>query len=187
MAHQRHLSAKEGIRLTYSPEAPQIGDTVYLQSAVLDAAGFPLEEGLVTATVAAPSGRTEQIQFTPLEGGWGVFKSSFVVQEGGAYKLTVRSDKNARLLQTDLPVAQTIPEKIGRPINREILQEIAALTSGTNTTIEGLNDLVKQISVLPEPAPLERRIRIWSSPYWGALLLALLTAYWIGRKAAGLI
>ena len=187
MAHQRHLAAKEGIRLTYSPEAPQIGDTVHLQTAVLDAAGFPLEEGLVTATVAAPSGRTEQIQFTPVDGGWGVFKSSFVVQEGGAYKLTVRSDKSARLLQTDLPVAETIPEKIGRPINREILQEIASLTGGTNTTIEGLTDLVKQISVLPEPAPLERRIRVWSSPYWGGLLLALLTAYWIGRKAAGLI
>jgi hypothetical protein len=187
MAHQRHLSAKEGIRLTYSPESPQIGDTVYLQSAVLDAAGFPLEDGLVTATVAAPSGRTEQIQFTPVEGGWGVFKSSFIVQEGGAYKLTVRSEKSARVLQTDLPVAETIPEKIGRPINREILQEITALTGGTNTMIEGLNDLVKQISVLPEPAPLERRIRVWSSPYWGGLLLALLTAYWIGRKAAGLI
>jgi hypothetical protein len=142
---------------------------------------------LVTASVAAPSGRTEQIQFTPVEGGWGVFKSSFVVQEGGAYKLTVRSDKSARVLQTDLPVAETIPEKIGRPINREILQEIASLTGGTNTTIEGLTDLVKQISVLPEPAPLERRIRVWSSPYWGGLLLALLTAYWVGRKAAGLI
>lgn len=187
MAHQRHLAQKEGIRLTYSPESPQIGDTVYLQSAVLDAAGFPLEEGLVTATLGAPSGRTEQIQFAPVEGGWGVFKSSFIVQEGGNYKLTVRSDKSARTLQMELPVAQTIPEKIGRPVNTEILKEIASLTGGTNVTIEGLPELVRQISVLPEPQPLERRIRIWSSPYWGGLMLALLTTYWIGRKAAGLI
>jgi hypothetical protein len=187
MAHQRHLSQTEGIRLTYSPESPQIGDTVYLQSAVLDAAGFPLEEGLVTATVAAPSGRTEQIQFTPVEGGWGVFKSSFVVQEGGQYKLTIQSEKSARTLQTELPVAETIPEKIGQPVNSEILREIASLTGGTNTTIEGLPELVRQLSVLPEPQPLERRIRVWSSPYWGGLLLLLLTVYWIGRKAAGLI
>lgn len=187
MAHQRHLSQKEGIRLSYSPESPQIGDTVYLQSAVLDAAGFPLEEGLVTATVAAPSGRTEQIQFTPIEGGWGVFKSSFAVQEGGKYKLTIQSEKSARVLQMELPVAETIPEKIGQPVNSEILREVASLTGGTNTTVEGLPDLVRQISVLPEPQPLERRIRVWSSPYWGGLLLALLTAYWIGRKAAGLI
>ncbi len=187
MAHQRHLSEKEGIRLTYSPESPQIGDTVYLQSAVLDSGGFPLEEGLVTASVTAPSGRTEQIQFSPVDGGWGVFKSSFGVQEGGKYKITVHSEKSARTLTTELPVAETIPEKIGRPINREILKEIAGLTGGTNVAPESLADLVKQISVLPEPQPLERRIRLWSSPYWGGLLLLLLTIYWIGRKAAGLI
>jgi hypothetical protein len=187
MAHNRHLSQKEGIRLTYSPESPQIGDTVYLQSTVLDAAGFPLEEGLVTATVASPSGRTEQIQFAPVEGGWGVFKSSFAIQEGGKYKITVRSEKSARVLQTDLPVAETIVERIGQPINREILREIASLTGGTNVAPEALSDLVKQISVLPEPEPLERRIRLWSNPWWGGLLLLLLTAYWIGRKAAGLV
>ena len=187
MAHNRHLSQKEGIRLTFSPESPQIGDTVYLQSTVLDAAGFPLEDGLVTATVAAPSGRTEQIQFAPVEGGWGVFKSSFAIQEGGKYKITVRSEKSARVLQTELPVAETIHERIGQPVNREILQEIAGLTGGTNVSTDGLSELVKQISVLPEPAPLERRIRLWSSPWWGGLLLGLLTAYWIGRKAAGLV
>jgi hypothetical protein len=72
-------------------------------------------------------------------------------------------------------------------VNREILQEIAGLTGGTNVSTDGLSELVKQISVLPEPAPLERRIRLWSSPWWGGLLLGLLTAYWIGRKAAGLV
>jgi hypothetical protein len=187
MAHNRHLSQKEGIRLTFSPEAPQIGDTVYLQSTVLDAAGFPLEDGLVTATVAAPSGRTEQIQFTPVEGGWGVFKSSFMIQEGGAYKITVRSEKSARTLQTELPVAETIHERTGQPINRQILAEIANLTGGTNVPPESLNALVQQISVLPEPEPLERRLRLWSNPWWGGLILFLLTTYWIGRKAAGLI
>jgi hypothetical protein len=187
MAHNRHLSQKEGIRLAYSPEAPQIGDTVYLQSTVLDAAGFPLEEGVVTATVAAPSGRTEQIQFAAVEGGWGVFKSSFTIQEGGKYKITVRSEKGARVLETELPVAQTIVERIGQPINREILNEIAGLTGGTNVGPESLAGLVKQISVLPEPQPLERRIRLWSNPWWGGLLLLLLTVYWIGRKAAGLV
>ena len=38
MAHQRHLSDKEGIRVSYSPEAPNVGDTVFLQTTVLDQA-----------------------------------------------------------------------------------------------------------------------------------------------------
>ncbi len=187
MAHQRHLSQKDGIRLTYSPESPRIGDTVYLQTAVLDGAGFPLEKGLVTASVAAPSGRTEQIQFAPVEGGWGVFNSSFLVQEGGRHQITVRSEESARTLKTELAIAESIPEKVGQPINREILREIANLTGGTNMGPESLGDLVRQISILPEPQPMERRIRLWSNPWWGGLLLALLTAYWIGRKAAGLV
>src|SRR6185436_7380107 len=44
MAHQRHLSEKEGIRLAYSPENPQLRDSLYLQATVLNSAGFPLEE-----------------------------------------------------------------------------------------------------------------------------------------------
>ena len=40
MAHQRHLSGKEGIRLSYSPETPEAGDTVFLQSTVLDAVSY---------------------------------------------------------------------------------------------------------------------------------------------------
>jgi len=46
---------------------------------------------------------------------------------------------------------------------------------------------VHQISLLPEPKPLERRIRLWSSPWWGGLILVLLGIYWTGRKLAGMI
>lgn len=187
MAHQRHLSQKEGIRLTYSPEAPQKGDTVNLQAVVLDSAGFPIESGVVTAAITAPSGRSEQINFTAVDGGWGLFTANFNIQEAGAHKITVASEKHGRRLQTELPVAETIVEKIGQPVNARILQELAALTGGASVRTDNFESLVQQISVLPEAAPLERRVRLWSHPYWGGVLLALLAAYWIGRKAAGLI
>lgn len=187
MAHQRHLSQKEGIRLTYSPEAPQKGDTVNLQAVVLDSAGFPIENGVVTAAITAPSGRSEQISFTAVDGGWGLFTANFNIQESGAHKITVASEKHGRRLQTELPVAETIVEKIGQPVNAQILQELAALTGGASVRTENFDSLVQQISVLPEAAPLERRVRLWSHPYWGGALLTLLAAYWIGRKAAGLI
>ena len=77
MAHQRHLSDKEGIRVSYSPEAPNVGDTVFLQTTVLDQAGFPLERGNVTGSLTGPDGEQEELEFAALEGGWGVFKSRF--------------------------------------------------------------------------------------------------------------
>ena len=83
MAHQRHLSEKEGIRLSYSPEAPLSGDTILLQATVLDPAGFPVEQGPVTGKITSPGGRIERLDFEQISGGWGVFKSSFTPAESG--------------------------------------------------------------------------------------------------------
>lgn len=187
MAHKRHLAEKEGIRLSYSPERPQPRETVFLQTTVLDAAGFPAEEGPVHGTITSPGGRTEQVQFSIVEGGWGVFKASFTPQEVGMYKFAVEAPKSERKLETSLAVEQPALEKVGQPVNRTILQEIASLTGGSSVGVEQLGKLVNDMALAPEPKPLERRLRLWSSPWWGGLLLSLLTIYWIGRKMAGML
>jgi hypothetical protein len=187
MAHQRHLSGKEGIRLSYSPETPQAGDTVFLQSTVLDPSGFPVDKGPVTGKVNSPGGRTERLDFAPIEGGWGLFKSSFTAQEAGAYKLEVASEPYGRRLATDLLVARPLLEKEGQPVNARILGEIAALTRGASFSMSELDKMVGQISLLPEPKPEEKRLRLWSDPWWGGALLLLLTVYWVGRKWSGLV
>jgi hypothetical protein len=187
MAHQRHLAGKEGIRLAYSPERPEPSDTVFLQTTVLDQGGFPAEQGPVVASITSPSGRSEQLQFTQVEGGWGVFKSQFNPNEAGKYKMVIDAPKHSRKVETELIVHQRLLEQIGKPINRGILAEIAGLTGGAATLSEGLDEVIKQISLAPEPKPLERRFRIWSSPWWGGTILLLLTVYWAGRKIAGVL
>jgi hypothetical protein len=187
MAHQRHLSEKDGIRLGYSPEAPEAGDTVYLQATVFDEAGFPIDKGPVTGKIIAPGGQVERLEFTPLEGGWGVFKSSFIASEIGKYKIEVDSDAHNRHLQTELLVAPPVLEKLGQPINAQILAEISAATGGTSFSVGEFDNVIKQISLLPEPKAVERRIRIWCDPRWGGTILLLLTIYWVGRKWLGLI
>jgi uncharacterized membrane protein len=187
MAHQRHLSEKEGIRLSYSPETPHIGDTVFLQSTVLDAGGFPAENESVTARITSPDNRSERLEFTAVEGGWGVFKSAFTPQQGGKYKIQINAEKNQRSLDTDILVAQPLREKVGQPANTEILREIASITGGASGTHENLQEIIEKISLLPEPKPIEKRIQIWSSPWWGGLILLLLGVYWTGRKLAGMI
>ncbi len=187
MAHQRHLSEKEGIRLAYSPEAPQPGDTVFLQATILNAAGFPAEGGPIQATVTAPDGRAEQLQFASIEGGWGVFQSTFTPAAAGKYKVLLNAEAHGRKLETDLAVQSRVVERIGQPVNRAILAELASLTSGASALADGFADIVAQIATAPEPKPLERRIRLWSNPWWGGAILALLTVYWIGRKLNGLL
>ena len=187
MAHQRHLSEKEGVRLSYSPETPQAADTVFLQATILDQAGFPIDHGPVTGRITSPNGRAERLEFTQLEGGWGVFKSSFVPQEAGKYKIQIDSDPNSRHLQTELLVARPNLEKLGQPINASLLAEIASITHGATYSIDDFDKVIQQISLLPEPKPKENRIRIWSEPWWGGVILGMLTIYWVGRKWSGLV
>ncbi|HEX4120699.1 MAG TPA: hypothetical protein VH619_08800 [Verrucomicrobiae bacterium] len=187
MAHQRHLSGKEGIRLSYSPETPQAGDTVFLQGTVMDDSGFPIDRGPVTGKITSPGGQVERLDFTQVAGGWGVFKSSFAAQETGKYKVEIASEPYDRHLTTDLLVAKPVIEKEGQPINSQTLAELAALTRGATISTGDLDKLVQQISLLPQPQPVEERIRVWSEPAWGGVILSLLTIYWAGRKWAGLI
>lgn len=187
MAHQRHLSEKPGIRLTFSPETPQVGDTVFLQAMVLNAAGHPMEEGKLLGKIIAPSGKTERLDFALEPGGWGVFKSSFLPPEAGQFKIQLSAPEEGRELQTELPVGQPVIEKQGQPVNAEVLRELADLTRGAMGGIDSLDEMVKKISLLPEPKPLERRTRVWSSPWWGGLILLLLGIYWTGRKLAGMV
>ena len=42
-------------------------------------------------------------------------------------------------------------------------------------------------AALPEPVPFVKRLRIWSHPVWAGLLVALLGAFWTGRKITGVI
>ena len=129
----------------------------------------------------------ERLEFTPLEGGWGVFKSSFAALESGPYKVEVASEAHGRRLETELLVAPPLLEKQGQPVNAQILREISAVSRGASFPVEEFDNVVKQISALPQPGAVEKRVRLWSDPRWGAAILFLLTVYWLGRKWAGLV
>jgi hypothetical protein len=187
MSHQRHLAEKQGVRLTFSPEAPQAGETVFLQATVLDAAGYPIEQGPVNGRMTSPSGRVERVDFAPVEGGWGVFKARLTANEAGAFKIHVNAPQHNRDLETSIHVSRPTREKLGQPAQSRVLREIASVTQGSAGGITDLNRLVSEISLLPEPKPLELRLRLWASPWWGGGILLLLTVYWVARKLAGMV
>jgi hypothetical protein len=136
MAHQRHLSEREGIRLTYSPESPNAGETVFLQASILNQSGFPLNEGKVVARVEGPGGRLEDLDFKPIEGGWGVYKTRFTPRKGGAFKLDISAPEADRQLETSIEVTQPLRERVGQSANFNVLRELAAITGGQRGAME---------------------------------------------------
>ena len=187
MAHQRHLSETDGIRMTFTPEVAEVGDTMNFQASVLDSSGYPAQSGNVLATITSPSGRSEKIEFALSPGGWGVFEGAFIPQEEGQHQITVRAEEYGRKLEADLQVTRPLIEKIGQPINRQALQEIASVTRGQLAGTESLAEIVAALKSMPEPKPREIRLRLWANPWWGGTLLLLLVIYWIGRKIVGLV
>ena len=99
MAHQRHLAAGERIRLSYSPENPRTGETVFLLATVFDASGFPIEKGNVSAQITAPDGASERLEMNGVPGGWGVFKTEFIPRTGGKYQVTVTNETGGQQAQ----------------------------------------------------------------------------------------
>lgn len=187
MAHRRHQAQQEGMRLSYSPETPQAGDKVHLQVTVLDQAGFPVNEGPVRARMVRPNGSEEALDFQIVEGGWGVFRTSFTAEQGGPHRLNLQAEAAERDLETRIYVEAPELEKIGRPVNGSLLRELASLTGGKSVSYSGLREIVDQIQMLPEPQPATQRVRLWSHPAWGGFILTLLVVYWVGRKWFGMI
>jgi hypothetical protein len=73
------------------------------------------------------------------------------------------------------------------PARPEVVAELARVTDGGLLTEANITEVLDSILALPEPAPLERRLLLWSNPYWGALLIVLMGMFWVGRKMAGRI
>ena len=76
-------------------------------------------------------------------------------------------------------------EKVGQPARPEVLEEMAKVSKGRIVQPAQLAELIKEITALPAPRPLENRIPLGS--HWAtiAALVALLGVFWIGRKFSG--
>jgi hypothetical protein len=185
MAHKRHMAQGEGLRLTFTPENPQVGESIFFQATVTDLGSSGQER--LSARIVSPTGQAERLELSPVSGGWGVYRASFTPQESGKFKITVSGEKSGGKLETDVMVSKPQREKLGQPANGAALREIADLTRGASGTVGDLDRLVKQISLLPASEPMEQRFRLWSDPWWGGFLVALLGLYWTARKVAGMI
>jgi len=187
MSYQRHRAYDQGFRLAFGPDSPSQGETVFLTATVFDSGGIPLSDGRVTAAITAPNGRVEHLTLKAVPGGWGVYQASFLPQLSGKFRVTLQCDQTGRSMESELLVRGIVREEVGKPAQVEVLREVAAITRGACGAPSELAGFVNQLAALPEAAPVERRVRLWCHPWWGATLLVLLTLYWIGRKVAGLI
>ncbi|MCC9608064.1 hypothetical protein LOC68_01870 [Blastopirellula sp. JC732] len=187
MAYQRNMAEGQSMRLYYSPDQPQLGQTTMLHANVMTNSGEPLTNGELTAAIIAPSGAIENLRFTSTGDEWGAFAAQFTSREPGMHKVTLTSPQTDATLDASFFVQGSSIEPIGEPARPEVLEEIARVTNGKVLQITQVNDVINYLQTLPSPPPAVRRLQIWSHPLTVAILILLLCGFWIARKVAGLI
>lgn len=187
MSYQRNMAAGDRIRVYPNQERPGIGDSVLLTAAVADAHGAPLKDGRVFAEVTAPDGRKKTtVELTSDGTAWGVYTGYVKIDMPGEWKISVaNADDPAKAVTLSLFTASDAVEKIGRLARPDMLKEISDITGGRQAGVEELASMTQDIIVLPAPKPHEVRYLIWCHWVTGAVLLVLLSLFWVGRKLNG--
>jgi hypothetical protein len=187
MAYQRNMVKGETMRLYYSPDQPQMRQTLALHANVMEKSGEPLAKGDVTARIKAPSGKTEIVRFTSTGEEWGVFQGRFTPIEPGKHEVTLACKQTGATLETSIFVQGASAERVGLPARPEVLEEIARVTHGKMLAPGKLDQIVQSLASLPDPPPSIRRVQLWSHPAVMGIVVLLLGVFWIGRKIIGLI
>ena len=187
MAYQRHMAEGEMIRMFYSPDRPQPGGTIQLNATVLDPSGVPLADGTVEAEVTTPRGNVQRIRFQSAGTDWGLFLARFTPDDPGDYAFSLTCRETSALLNTTVSVQGAHREKVGKPARHDVLSEIAQISRGEMILPDHVATLTQKVLSLPEPEAAIRRRQIWASPVWAGMLVALLGAFWVGRKLNGTI
>lgn len=189
MAYQRNMAGGDGMRLFYAPDRPQTGQTLTMNANVMTIAGEPLQNGTVIAQIVAPSGDSQRVRLASQASAqqWGLFSGFFVPEENGQHLVMLSCAETGSQLETTINVQGLERERIGKPANLSALKEIAILTRGKTVTTNQVNDLFDEIDKLPRVEPQLKRFRLWASPYWAGMMIALLSIFWVGRKLTGVI
>ena len=187
MAYQRNMAKGETMRLYYSPDQPQLRQTLTLKANVMESSGEPLQGGEVVARVVAPSGKGQTIRFESTGEEWGAFSGRFTPEEPGRHDVTLSCRQTGGMLEASFYVQGTTAEPIGRPARPEVLAEIARVSKGQVLGKIDLEEIRAYLTRLPEPPASIRRVQLWSHPAVAGFVIFLLGVFWVCRKVVGLI
>ncbi|WP_406694888.1 hypothetical protein V5E97_27980 [Singulisphaera sp. Ch08] len=187
MAYQRNMAKGETMRLFYVPDQPRMNKVLTFHANVMDRSGEPLRGGDVSARITAPSGKAEVARFTTAGDEWGEYTGRFTATEAGAHQVALICKQTGATLNATFFVQGTSAERIGRPSRPEVLEELARVTRGKVVEPDQLDDVVRTLAALPDPPPAVRRLQLWSHGGVAVVMIGLMGAFWVGRKAIGLV
>jgi hypothetical protein len=178
------------VMVSAAPDHVQKGEPITLNAEVVDPDYVGINDGRVTAHVTSPSGKTDDV---PME--WtvkreGEYTARFTPTEDGIYKVSVGgSDREGRDLTkgaASVRVAPSDAEYFDAGMRAPLLQRVAEETEGRFFRAGDIAGLVDAITYSGKGITITEDKELWDMPIVLFLLLSLMGAEWMYRRAHGL-
>ena len=190
MARKRKMAQGKGVRLSYSPENPTVGDNqvtkVTLVATLTDLSGDS-ENQTLRASIKSPDGQNRDLELRGNGEDWGVFQGKLAVTVEGEYVVKIYNPNGKQNVSAKILVEGVVREKLGQPANSEVMRKIAKASGGQSGGPKDLTKLLREITLQAENEVKPVDYRLWEKWWWGGIILLLLAVYWVCRKMMGLI
>ena len=171
MAYQRNMAKGETMRLYYSPDQPQMRQTLALHANVMERKRRAARQRRRDRPHRGPVGQGRNGAVHVHRRRMGRFHGRFTAEEPGKHEVTLSCKQTGATLETSFFVQGVAAERVGRPARPEVLEEIARVTRGKVIEPNKLDEIVQSLANLPEPPPSIRRVQLWSHPALAAGLI----------------
>jgi uncharacterized membrane protein len=187
----RWLSDGAPDRLTVTVSQPfvQPGEPLTIEAELVDSTWQAINGAAVSAVVTTPGGRVVEQPLAWDVRSDGHYRGRIATAESGRYQVDVRAVNGADTVES-LPAfvdaGETNVEFFGAERRRDALQRIATETGGQYYDLDRAADLADDIVYSARGITRTERLDLWDMPAVFVLLLGLLGAEWLARRARGL-
>jgi hypothetical protein len=178
--------APDPVTLTV-PDGAAPGDSVTVQLETRDGRFLPVADATVEATLASPGREPAPIALRPA--GAGQQATTIVPETAGLYRLRAEARRGPTLLGVAdrwFYVGGADAEYADPRLNEGVLRRLARQSGGQYVPAKEIDRVLAAVSSsVPETLEPERR-DLWHEPWAFVLVIALLAAEWILRRAWGM-
>jgi uncharacterized membrane protein len=177
------------VNITTTTDRVEPGETVKLTAEVLDPAYVEVNDSRVIATITAPSGKTTELPVDWTVTRDGDYRTSFVPDETGIYKINVNAARNQKDLGTttmSVRVSSGDSEYFDAAMRAPLLKRVAEETGGRFFSSANVGALPEAISYSGRGVTVVEERELWDMPALFMLLVGLVAAEWGFRRVKGL-
>ncbi len=175
------LGESKRTQLSTDQQEYATGDRITVYARLYDEHYSPLIQDQVRGTYRTASGISGTLLLRREQPG--TYRGEFVAPQAGAYELYVETDPTTTL---GFDVGAPRLELSQTAMNELLLQQMAAISGGAYFREENLHELSNHVRQRTKRVRSTHDVDIWASPIFFILLMSVVTAEWLWRKAVQL-